>query len=129
MRRLQFEDCNLYLHPWNVVTLLIGLTLLIVGSYWYEAPDWDVPISIIMAGLSYLTAAWVMRVVLLCKWRQLPVALFLTWWTVDGCYAVYWHYANPEALALMREVNWPASLVLFGACGLIWNVPNLRRMN
>jgi hypothetical protein len=27
---------------------------------------------------------------------------------------------NPEALAFMRDANWPASLSLYWACGLVW---------
>ena len=39
---------------------------------------------------------------------------------VDGCYAIYWHYKNPAALALMRGCNFPASLSLYGLCGVLW---------
>lgn len=49
-----------------------------------------------------------------------PQMLFYTWFTVDGCYWIYWHFQNPEALAMMREANFPASLALYGACGLVW---------
>lgn len=44
------------LRPWKLITLGIGVTLLIAGSYYYAAPDWDITISIIMAGFTYLTA-------------------------------------------------------------------------
>jgi hypothetical protein len=46
--------------------------------------------------------------------------LFLTWFTVDGCYAIYWHYINPLALSLMRDANFFASLSLYGFCGVLW---------
>ena len=46
--------------------------------------------------------------------------LIATWWSVDGCYALYWSLVNPVALEMMREANWPASLSLYWACGLIW---------
>lgn len=39
---------------------------------------------------------------------------------VDGCYWLYWHYKNPLALEFMRAANFPASLTLYGICGLIW---------
>ena len=38
-----------------VQTLAIGIALLIAGAFYYEAPDWDIPISLIMATLAYLT--------------------------------------------------------------------------
>jgi hypothetical protein len=94
--------------------------LLILGSFHYEAPDWDIPISFIMAILAYLTAPWSMRVLLERKWRLWPVMLFFTWFTVDGCYAIYWHLRNPVALTLMREVNFPASVSLYAICGILW---------
>lgn len=46
--------------------------------------------------------------------------LFATWFTVDGCYAIYWHFKDPVALEMMREVNFPASLSLYGICGILW---------
>lgn len=127
MKTIVLRDKNLYFHPWNMSTLAIGVGLLVTGSFWYDAPDWDVLISILMAGFTYLTAAWVMRVLLLHKLRLLPIALLFAWWSIDGCYALYWYFVNPAALELMRDANWPASTVLFGLCGLIWNVPNLKR--
>ena len=109
-----------YRRPWKLVTLAIGIALLILGAFHYHAPDWDVPISFIMAIFAYLTAPWSLRVIIERRWRHWPVMLFLTWFTVDGCYALYWHFVNPLALALMREVNFLASLCLYGMCGLLW---------
>ena len=61
-----------YLRAWKIGTLFLGIALLIVGSYFYQAPDWDIPISFIMAILAYLTAPWSMRVFLERKWRSGP---------------------------------------------------------
>lgn len=108
------------LRPWKLVTLAIGLGLLIVGSLIYKAPDWDIPISIIMALVAYVTAPWCMRVMLERRWRDWPAMLLLTWFGVDGCYAAYWSVVNPEALEIMREANAPASLSLFWIVGLLW---------
>ncbi len=109
-----------YLRPWKLVTLALGITLLFLGSFYYKAPDWDIPISVIMAFLAYLTAPWSMRVILERKWRLFPLMLFFIWFTVDGCYAIYWHFKNPQALILMRKANFPASLSLYGMCGIVW---------
>ena len=106
--------------PWKLATFAAGLALLILGSFYYQAPDWDIPVSIIMATFTYLTAGWSMRVILFRQWRDWPLMLFFTWWCVDGSYALYWAIVNPAALALMREANWPASLSLFWMCGLLW---------
>ncbi len=109
-----------YTRPWKLMSLALGIALLIVGSFYYDAPDWDIPISLIMAVFAYLTAPWSLRVIVERKWRLWPVMLFVTWFSVDGCYAIYWYFKNPVALEMMRDVNFPASLTLYGMCGIIW---------
>ncbi len=114
------RDWREYLRPWKLATLSIGLTLLILGSFYFEAPDWDIPISIIMALFAYLFAPWCMRVLLQRRYRLWPMAAALTWLSVDGCYAAYWHFKDPRALELMRSANFFASLALYAMCGLLW---------
>lgn len=109
-----------YRRPWKLATLAAGIAFLIFGSIYYKAPDWDIPISFIMATLAYLTAPWSLRVILERKWRLWPAMLFATWFTVDGSYAIYWSFKNPAALDMMRDVNFPASLSLYGICGVVW---------
>ena len=109
-----------YQRPWKLVTLAMGIILLIVGAFYYQAPDWDIPICFIMAFFAYLTASWSLHVMVERQWSYFPLMLFLTWFTVDGCYALYWHYKDPVVLAYMREVNFLASLCLYWMCGLVW---------
>jgi len=108
-----------YSRPWKLVTLAIGIALLLGGSIYYQAPDW-VSVSLIMGFLAYLTAPWSMCVLLERKWHLFPLMLFFTWFTVDGCYAIYWHFKEPETFILMRKANFPASLSLYGMCGITW---------
>jgi|JI6StandDraft_1071083.scaffolds.fasta_scaffold13850_4 uncharacterized membrane protein HdeD (DUF308 family) len=115
--KLLFKE---YMRPWKLVTLTMGLLLLFVGSFVYQAPDWDISVSVIMAGFTYLFAGWSMHSIVERRWRDWPLMLALTWWCVDGCYALYWSFVDPNALAMMREANWPASLSLFWMCGLVW---------
>lgn len=114
------ESVTEYLRPWKLVTFAIGLGLLVLGALTGQAIDWDVPISIIMATLTYLTAPWSLRVVLERRWRQLPAMLVVTWFCVDGCYWLYWRAVDPHALEAMRSANFPASLALYFLCGAIW---------
>ena len=109
-----------FTRPWKVIAGLLGLCALILGSYYYNALDWDVPISIIMALCAYFSAPFSMRVILEHQWRRLPAMMAVTWFSVDGIYALYWHFRNPEALLLMRKANFPASLSLYLMCGVIW---------
>ena len=108
------------LRPWKLTALAVGIALLIAGSIYTPAPDWDIPISLIMAAFAYLTAPWSLRTILERRWRHWPAMLFITWLSVDGCYALYWHFIDPAALALMRSANFPASLGLYGLCGAVW---------
>jgi len=109
-----------YARPWKLLALALGVALLIAGSFLFEAPDWDIPISLIMAALAYLTAPWSLRVILERRWKLWPAMLFTTWFTVDGSYWLYWHFKNPVALELMRDANFFASLALYGMCGVVW---------
>ena len=108
------------LRPWKLATLAGGLGLLIAGSRLMPAPDWDIPVSVIMAGVSYVSAPWCMRALLDRQWRRWPAMLVMTWFAVDECYAAYWSLVDPQALELMRAANAPASLSLFMMCGLLW---------
>lgn len=109
-----------YLRPWKLASLAAGIGLLIAGSVYTPAPDWDIPVSFIMAACAYLTAPCSLRALLERNWRQFPVAIVCTWFSVDGCYAIYWHFRDPVALDFMRTANAPASLSLYAMCGVVW---------
>ena len=107
-----------YLRPWKLACLLSALGLLVVGSFLTPAPDWDVPITLIMGVSTYLTAPPTMRVLFERHWRVLPIAILATWLSVDGLYALYWYLRDPVVLAQMRSANAPVSLALYGLCGI-----------
>lgn len=115
-----FYPLHEYLRPWKLLSLAVGILLLVLGAHYLPAPDWDVPVSLIMALVTYMTAPCSLRVVLERRWRQFPAALLATWVSVDGCYALYWQLVDPQALAMMRSANAPASLALYGMCAVIW---------
>ena len=108
-----------YLRPWKLLSLLCGIGILLVGARFSGLPDWDVAVSLIMAVPAYLTAPCSLRVFLERRWRQLPYALFWTWFSVDATYTAYWFFTEPAAL-LFRPANAAASLALYAACGLVW---------
>lgn len=108
-----------YLRPWKLAALACGVIVLVVGSFMAPAPDWDVPVTLIMAASTYLLAPPTMRVLLQRRWRLLPVAVLATWFSVDGAYSVYWYLRDPGVLALMRSANAEASLPLYGICGML----------
>jgi len=110
-----------YKRPWKLFSLCVGTVLLIIGAVRLDDyPDWDIPISLIMALLTYMTAPWSLRVVVERRWQRFPLVLLFTWFSVDGCYWIYWSYQDPDALALMRSANFYASLSLYAICGAVW---------
>lgn len=109
-----------YFSPWRLVTLWLGLLFLMAGAVWSGLPDWDVPISFLMAIPAYITAAPTMRVLLEHRWQYLHYAVFWTWFTVDGTYVIYWGLRDPAVLDALRFANACASLALYGLCGLVW---------
>ena len=101
----------------------VGVKTLVLDQegVWLDGDACEAPATRLDAEhLAYATAPWSLRVLVRRRWRALPVALFLAWLTVDGCYALYWSLKDPAVLALMRDVNFPASLSLYGMCGLGW---------
>lgn len=108
-----------YCRPWKMVTFAVGLFLLIWGSFVFGIPDWDIGISIIMALAAYLFAPGCLHFFIERRWRYFPIAIFLVWFSVDGCYWLYWSLKEPSALAL-RKYNLGASLPLYFLCGCIW---------
>lgn len=109
-----------YLRPWKLFSLACGIAILVAGSYVQPAPDWDIPISFIMAFCTYIFAPLTARVLVRRLWRLMPPALFSMWLSVDGAYWAYWAWRNPFALEMMRDANAPASACLYGLCAVIW---------
>lgn len=63
------------LRPWKLFTLAIGVALLLVGAVYEVAPDWDIPISLIMAFFAYATSSWSMHIMVERRWKQFPLML------------------------------------------------------
>jgi hypothetical protein len=114
-----FDPVTEYARPWKLFSLFCGVVLLLIGAKYSGLPDWDVPVSLIMAAPAYFTAPCTLRVLLKRRWKHLPQATFWTWLTVDGTYTLYWSLVDPSALVL-RSANAGVSLALYGACGLVW---------
>jgi len=109
-----------FFRPWKLLSFGIGIALLVVGSFYYKAPDWDVGISLIMGTLTYLTAPWVLDVIRTRRWKNLPAALFIFWVTVDGTYVFYNLYRGIWIYPNLRLANFFASSLLYLICGWLW---------
>lgn len=107
-----------YLKPWKLIAFIGGLLVLIAGSRLTPAPDWDIPVSIIMATATYIFHPYALRFKNFDEVMGSIAAMYLS---VDGFYAIYWAIENPLVLQLMRSANAPASACLYLVAVLYWN--------
>ena len=110
--------------PWKLLSFGVGMAWLLYGAHSYGISDWDVGISLIMGGLTYLCAPWSVRVTLHClRYRPrfwglwILAALFVAWIVVDGVYVLY-HTAIGNQM--LRLENFYASSALYFLAGAIW---------
>jgi len=122
---LPIQQCLAELvRPWKLLSFGVGMAWLLYGARSYGISDWDVGISLIMGGLTYLCAPWSVRVTLHClRYRPrfwglwIAAALFVAWIVVDGVYVLYHTVmGNP----MLRVENFYASSALYFLAGAIW---------
>lgn len=103
---------------WKNFTFCIGLAWLIYGAIFFGYPDWDIPLSLLMAGSTYVSAD---RFVLSIKQKD-PRGVLLhsitAWWATDGSYWMYWSLV--DASVAIRAGQWAMSACLYLLCGLVW---------
>lgn len=110
------------------LTFAMGLGFLIYGALFLAYPDWDIGVSLLMAGITYFTADWVVDVIRRRDYPKWPLAVFYTWLAVDGSYWAYWSVVRPEVM--IREGQWLASLCMYLLCGVIWQgLPTPRELH
>ncbi len=110
--------------PWKLCSFAIGMTWLLFGAVNYGIADWDVGISVLMGGLTYVLAPWSVRTILKAlRYRdrywilKIAVALFAAWVAVDGVYVIYHTAMGNE---MYRIENFYASSALYFLAGAIW---------
>lgn len=105
---------------WKNWTFLAGLLVLFAGAATGEFPDWDYGVSLVMAGMTYLTAEWCVDALMDWKHPRFVLAPIPAWLAVDGSYWAYWTIVNPSVM--IREGQWPMSLCLYLLCGFCWRM-------
>ncbi|OGW16679.1 MAG: hypothetical protein A2X56_14920 [Nitrospirae bacterium GWC2_57_13] len=110
--------------PWKLASFAIGMAWLLFGALNYGISDWDVGISLLMGGLTYLCAPWSVRVILVSLrfrpkywllWIGSAVAVALV--VIDGVYYLYHSIVGNE---MLRRENFYASSALYFLSGTIW---------
>lgn len=110
--------------PWKLVTFSTGMAWLLYGALTSGISDWDVGISLLMGGLTYLTAPWSLRVILLSiRLRQkywplwVAAAIVVALFVIDGEYFLYHTWRGNQ---MLRRENFYASSALYFLAGSIW---------
>ena len=109
---------------WKLSTFGIGMLWLLYGAVRYDICDWDVGISLIMGGLTYIFAPWTVTTIYnsvrfrpdawpICVVTALAPAMF----TVDW---VYWLYHAAVGNQMLRWENFKVSMALYFICGIVW---------
>jgi len=110
--------------PWKLVTLALGMTWLFYGALVYDISDWDVGISFVMGGLTYLFAPWTVHVLVnVAKLRPPRWPLYLIGSLLPAMLAVdwsYWLYHTVVGNRMIRWENFKVSSALYFICGMIW---------
>jgi hypothetical protein len=118
------SDCRELVRPWKLSTFGVGMAWLLYGALTYGFSDWDLGVSVLMGGLTYLTAPWAVRTILVCL-RERPkrwllwvaAALVVAWAVVDGSYVAY-HTALHHSM--LRAENFRASAAMYFLAGTLW---------
>lgn len=110
--------------PWKLSSLALGIAWLIYGAFNYGISDWDVGISVLMGGLTYLCAPWSVWVILhSLRYRQgywllwIVAALAVALFVIDGDYVLYHTIVGNQ---MLRRENFYASSALYFLAGTIW---------
>lgn len=97
---------------------------LLYGALFYDICDWDVGVSLIMGGLTYVFAPWSVSTLstsIRLRTRGWPLraaaafvpALFAVDW-------VYWLYHTAVGNRMLRWENFKVSMALYFLCGIFW---------
>ena len=116
--------CRELTRPWKLATFGVGMSWLVYGALCYGISDWDVGISFIMGGLTYVFAPWTVYVLVNAVKQRPPKwpfhvlgALLPAMFAVDWSYCLY-HTAVGNRM--IRWENFKVSSALYFICGLLW---------
>lgn len=110
--------------PWKLFSFAIAMSWLLFGALNYGIQDWDVGVTLIMGGLTYLLAPWSVYIILSAiRYRpgfwylHIVAALLAALFVVDWVYMLYHHLVGNQTL---RDANFYASMPLYFLAGTVW---------
>lgn len=107
-----------------MATFGVGMSWLVYGALSYGISDWDLGISFIMGGLTYVFAPWTVYVLVnAVKLRPLKWPIHVLGALIPAMFAVdwsYWLYHTAVGNRMIRWENFKVSSALYFICGLLW---------
>jgi hypothetical protein len=110
--------------PWKLATFGISLAWLLYGALYYGIADWDVGVTLLMGGLTYVFAPWTVRLLFDAvrnrrrdSLLKIVVALAVAWFVVDGVYVIYHTIVGNR---MFRIENFRASSAIYFLAGCFW---------
>jgi hypothetical protein len=109
--------------PWKLLSFIIAMGLLLYGALNFDIADWDIGVTLIMGGLTYLMAPWSVHIILSAiRYRphlwylQIIAALAAGLFVVDWVYMLYHSLMENQTY---RDANFNASAPLFFLAGTV----------
>jgi len=110
--------------PWKLATFSVGMLWLLYGALCYDLCDWDIGISLIMGGVTYVLAPWsVATIYNAIRFRPQAWPLRIVAAIVPAMFAVdwvYWLYHSAVGNQMLRWENFKVSMALYLICGIVW---------
>lgn len=113
------------IRPWKIFSFCISMSWLLYGALFYEVQDWDVGVTLMMGGLTYLLAPWSVYIIFYAiryrqkNWYLHIIAALVAWLlVVDWSYILYHTIMKNQTF---REDNFYASTPLYFMAGIIWS--------
>ena len=112
------------LRPWKIVTFCIAMSWLLYGAVFYDIADWDVGITLLMGGLTYLMAPWSVYILFSAvRYRPKYWIFHVAAAVLAGLFVVDFVYMGYHTLVgnqTFRDANFYASAPLYLMAGAVW---------
>ena len=112
------------IRPWKLITFSIAMSWLLYGALFYNISDWDIGVTLLMGGLTYLMAPWSVYIILSAiRYRSKFWYLHIITALVAGLFVVDWVYMAYHTLVgnqTYRDANFYASAPLYFIAGAVW---------
>jgi hypothetical protein len=115
------------MRPWKLVSFALGTSFFVWGAYVFDAPTWDVPVSIIMSVATFMLAPWAVDQLVLgfradgrAKLRLLAgaIGIYICGSASYEVYHLIWSGWHPPTYWENLAFSVPTAI----AAGLLWRV-------